>query len=91
MSGKKCEEEERFLSAQADTSQERRARKSRPAPLEMTDWGGEKQIPHSVRDDSRGSGEMFPATVPALKSSHDPSTSVGMTGWGGREEQFLSG
>jgi hypothetical protein len=40
----------------------------------------EKQIPHSaclcrqVRDDSRGSGEMFPATVPVLKSSHDPST-----------------
>src|SRR5258708_26899299 len=33
----------------------------------------EKQIPHCVRDDSCGSGEMFPATVPALKSSHDPS------------------
>ena len=27
--------------------------------------------------------EMFPATVPLLKSSHDPSASVGMTGWGG--------
>jgi hypothetical protein len=37
-------------------------------------WGGEKQIPHSVRDDSRGSGEIFPAAVAVLKSSHDPST-----------------
>src|SRR5258708_14916938 len=39
-------------------------------------WGrcvAEKKIPNCVRDDSRGSGEMFPATVPALKASHDPS------------------
>jgi hypothetical protein len=38
-----------------------------------------EQIPLSVRDDTRGSEEMFPATVPVLKSSHDPSASVGMT------------
>ena len=31
----------------------------------------------SVPDETRGSGEMFSATVPALKTSHDPSVSVG--------------
>jgi hypothetical protein len=45
-----------------------------------------KQIPHYVRDDSRGSGEMFPATVAVLKSSHDPSTALGMARWEGRVE-----
>jgi hypothetical protein len=39
-----------------------------------------KQIPRCARDDTRGSAEVFPATVPLLKSSHDPSASVGMTG-----------
>jgi hypothetical protein len=38
----------------------------------------QKQIPLSARDDTRRSGEMFPATVPVFKSSHDPSTTLGM-------------
>src|SRR5713101_6544053 len=33
-----------------------------------------QQVPRCARDDIRGSGEMFPATLPVLKSSHDPST-----------------
>jgi hypothetical protein len=36
----KRKEEERFLSAQADLLQEQEARKSRPAPFEMTGCGG---------------------------------------------------
>jgi hypothetical protein len=39
----------------------------------------QKQIPLSARDDTRRSGEKFPATVPVFKSSHDPSTTLGMT------------
>src|SRR5258708_31653442 len=48
-------------------------RSSRQEPGQVPPCPDEKQIPHSVRDDSCGSGEMFPATVPAFKSSHDPS------------------
>jgi hypothetical protein len=39
-------------------------------------------------------GGMFPAIVPVLKSSHDPSAPVGMTGvgwgtWGTASKQLL--
>ena len=36
--------------------------------------GGEKQIPHFVRDDIRRSGAVLPATVLVFKPRHDPST-----------------
>src|SRR5258708_11878970 len=33
-----------------------------------------KQVPRCARDDTCGSGEMIPLTVPVLQSIHDPST-----------------
>jgi len=47
--------------------------------------GGEKQIPHFVRDDIRRSGAVLPATVLVFNPRHDPATAqpaVAFAGWG---------
>ena len=45
----------------------------------------------SVPDDTRGSGEMFPATVLVFQSSHDPSTALGMTEKERPRDRMLAG